>query len=314
MENYTTKSPVLFLIFNRPDVTAIVFEAIQAAKPPRLYIAADGPRSDKPGDVQLCLETQEVIQNIDWPCEVKTLFREINLGCKNAVSSAIDWFFDNEEEGIILEDDCLPSSDFFYFCDAMLEKYRHDTRIRHITGSNFQDGKKYGDASYFFARQTHVWGWAGWKRVWKDYDKTLSTFDDQESALWIDKIFDDRFIAQDWKKIFSDIKAGKVDTWDYQLALTNYFNHGLSVNPNVNLIKNIGFREDGTHTTSGGSPRANLPQRKIGELNHPLFVLPEYQADYVVFNEAFNLDERWRQHNLLRRRFKRWLKSSLKAI
>lgn len=311
MQTYHTKSPVLFLIFSRPDTTTAVFEQIRLAKPSRLYIAADGARKDRPEEEQLCKETLLIVSHIDWPCQVKTLYRDTNLGCKNAVSSAIDWFFEQEEEGIILEDDCLPAIDFFSYCDELLEKYRFDTRIRHIAGSNLQLGRQWGEASYYFARQTHVWGWASWRRVWKDYDKTLSSFKDEEALLEIDKIFEDQFVAHDWKNIFKDLKAGLIDTWDYQLALTNYFNNGLSINPNVNLISNIGFRSDGTHTTSSDNPYANIPLGTIGNLIHPQYILPEKQADYIVFDQSFHLQERWRQHNLLRRQFKRWLRSKL---
>ena len=313
MRNNQTLSPVLFLIFNRPDTTKLVFEQIKAAKPTKLYIAADGPRLNSPTDAQLCRETLDVVQEIDWQCEVKTLYREVNLGCKHSVSSAIDWFFENEEEGIILEDDCLPSADFFPYCDTLLAKYRFDTRIRHIAGSNLQLGKKWGDASYYFANQTHVWGWASWRRVWADYDKELSTYSIEDANVIIDKIFKDAFVAEDWKQIFKRLKAGEIDTWDYQLALINFFNNSLSINPNVNLISNIGFRSDGTHTTDTENPYANLNLDKIDELLHPHYFIPESEADYAVFSRDLNLEERWRRHNLLRRRFKRWLKLQFKS-
>lgn len=308
METYQTISPVLFLIFNRPDTTSLVFQEIRSAKPSKLYIAADGARANNESDQRLCLQSLEIVSHIDWPCEVKTLYRENNLGCKNAISSSIDWFFEHEEEGIILEDDCLPAKDFFRFCDEMLVRYRFDTRIRHITGCNLQLGNKWGNATYYFANQTHVWGWASWRRVWKDYDKTLSAYDDAEATVQLEKLFDDAFLAAEWKRIFIELKQGKIDTWDYQLALINYFNNSLSVNPNVNLIKNIGFRADGTHTTSTDSPYANIPLETLGSITHPQYILPEKSADYAVFNRDFNLDYRWKRHNLLRRRFKRWLK------
>ena len=120
-EPYDIKSAVLFIIFNRPDTTKKVFDQIKAGKPGRLYIAADGPRMNRPGEEVLCRQTREIINDVDWPCEVKTLFRQTNQGCKEAVSSAIAWFFENEEEGIILEDDCLPNNSFFRFCDTLLE-------------------------------------------------------------------------------------------------------------------------------------------------------------------------------------------------
>ncbi|HEY0177078.1 MAG TPA: nucleotide-diphospho-sugar transferase, partial [Pedobacter sp.] len=242
MDNYITKSPVLFLIFNRPDTTSRVFREIRAARPARLYIAADGPRTDRENEELLCNETLTIVSQIDWDCKVEKLIRTSNLGCKDAVSSAIDWFFENEEEGIILEDDCLPSKSFFYYCDTLLEKYRSDTRIRHIAGCNLQKGRKWGQASTYFANQTHVWGWATWKRVWKDYDKDLKLYRDEEVAEKLGQIFTDPFVIHDWTKIFKEVKAGKIDTWDFQLAFTNYFNNSLSINPNVNLISNIGFR------------------------------------------------------------------------
>lgn len=310
--NYITKSPVLFLIFNRPDTTQRVFNEIRAAKPPRLYIASDGPRIDRENDVLLCQEALSIVQLIDWECKVERLVRPDNLGCKHAISSAIDWFFENEEEGIILEDDCLPAKSFFYYCDTLLEKYRLDTRIRHIAGANLQGGKKWGDASTYFTNQTHVWGWASWRRVWKDYDKELSRYEEDEVADKMSNIFTDPFVIADWARIFKELKAGKIDTWDYQLAFLNYFNHGLSINPNVNLISNIGFREDATHTLALESPYANVPLQEISEITIPKYILPEKKADYAVLEYDFNLKERWRKHNLLRRRFKRWLKLQFK--
>ncbi|WP_432713741.1 nucleotide-diphospho-sugar transferase [Pedobacter sp.] len=308
MKDYQTKSPVLFLVFNRPDTTNLVFEEIRGAKPAKLYIAADGPRAGRENDAQRCQETLAIVKNIDWDCEVKTLFRENNLGCKNAISSAIDWFFDNEEEGIILEDDCLPAKSFFYYCDTLLAKYRFDTRIRHIAGCNLQMGTKWGNDSIYFANQTHVWGWASWKRVWKDYDKDLKAYHENEVEEIFSNIFTDKLVIETWANIFKEVKAGKIDTWDYQLALINYFNNSLSINPNVNLIKNIGFREDATHTFNAESAHANLPLEEITEITYPKYVLPQKKADYAPLIHEFNLVARWKKHNSLKRRFKRWFK------
>ena len=163
MSEYIAQSPVLFLVFNRPDTTLRVFSEIRKAQPKKLYIAADGPRAERPNEDLLCQQTLDIFKKIDWPCEIQTLFRKENLGCKEAVSSAITWFFEREEEGIILEDDCLPAPSFFRYCDTLLEKYRFDTRIRHIAGVNHHSGKRWGDASIFFANHTHVWGWASWR-------------------------------------------------------------------------------------------------------------------------------------------------------
>ena len=306
--HYQTTSAVLFIVFNRPDTTAKVFEQIKKARPPRLYVAADGPRDGRPDEADLCNRTREIVNQIDWECDVKTLFREKNRGCKEAVSSAITWFFDNEEEGIILEDDCLPAESFFRFCDELLAKYRFDTRIRHIGGCNLQEGKKWGTHTYYFSNMTHVWGWASWRRVWKDYDKELSRYNKAYVAPQLAKIFDDDLIVESWKDIFEKVQAGKIDTWDYQLAFINFFNHSLSVIPNYNLISNIGFGADATHSVDTSSKFANVPLAEIKEISHPLYVLPEKQADIFTLNYFFNVDERRRRQNSLKKRITRLFK------
>ncbi len=166
-------SPVLFLIFNRPETTEQVFSAIKKAQPPRLYIAADGPRSEYPNDAESCDISRAIATNVDWDCEVKTLFQDQNLGCRLAVSGAVDWFFEQETEGIILEDDCLPDQSFFLFCQELLEQYRDDTRIMQIGGTNYQFGKKRTNYSYYFSRYGHLWGWASWRRAWSFYDEKM---------------------------------------------------------------------------------------------------------------------------------------------
>lgn len=312
LENYKTTSPVLFIVFNRPEFTLKVFEGIRAARPERFYIAADGPRPDRVTDRELCEQTRAITQQADWDCKVFTLFREQNMGCKDAVSSAITWFFEHEEEGIILEDDCLPSVSFFRFCDEMLTRYRYDTRVRHITGSNLQDGQKRGDATYFFSNLTLVWGWASWRRVWKDYDKNLTPYEVDEVAIELRKIFDDPLIIESWLAIFKEVKAGKIDTWDYQLTFLNFFNNSLSVIPNFNLITNIGFGENATHTTQLSSKFANVPMVEIEEIKHPKFILPEKMADRYTLDYVFNIEERKKEQNVFRRRVKRKLKSYFK--
>jgi hypothetical protein len=308
------KSPVLFLIFNRPDTTARVFEAIKAAKPSRLYIAADGPRIDRPEELILCEQARQIVSHVDWSCEVQTMFRPANLGCKNAMSSAIDWFFSKEEEGIILEDDCLPNQSFFYYCDTLLEKYRYDTRIRHIAGSNLHRGKVWGDASIYFTNQTHVWGWASWKRVWDDYDKDLKRYNELEVYESLSNIFEERLVLEEWTKFFKQLKAGEIDTWDYQLAFTNFFNNGLSVNPNANLVTNIGFGRDATHTISTDSPYANIPLQELWNITYPKYTLPQKKADYALFNYDFQLEERWKRHNKIKNRIKRWVLGKIKNV
>lgn len=314
--SYKTKSPLLFIVFNRPDTTIRIFEKIKEAKPARLYIAADGPRENRSKEQSLCTQVRQITEQVDWDCTVKTLFRETNLGCKNAVSSAIDWFFQNEEEGIILEDDCLPANDFFFFCDELLIKYRHDTRVRHICGCNLQQGNIRGSASYYFANMTHVWGWASWKRVWKDYDKDLSLYGEDEVSKQMSKIFEEPLIVETWTDIFKSMKLNKIDTWDYQLAFINFFNNGLTAIPNTNLISNIGFREDATHTSSPLDYNANIPLGALKELTHPKYFLPEKEADYFtlyndfeIYNRKTEIEAKIKKNKRLKYRLKRWIKS-----
>jgi hypothetical protein len=306
---YETKSAVLFVIFNRPGTTQKVFDAIRAAKPKRLYLAADGPRPGVPDDASLCKQTREIVGKIDWDCTVKTLFRDENKGCKNGVSAALSWFFNHEEEGIILEDDCLPANSFFKFCDTLLEKYRHDKRVRHITGCNLQFGKKWGENSYYFSNRTHVWGWASWGRVWDDYDLRLEKYDSAEIHKQMKNIYDDDLVVESWVNIFNEVKAGKINSWAYPLDFANFFNNGLVIIPNENLISNIGFSVDATNTLNENNLYANIPLAEIGEITHPAFMLPEKQADLFIMYNHFNIEETRRKRNRLHRRIKRWVKA-----
>ncbi|MXV50011.1 nucleotide-diphospho-sugar transferase [Pedobacter sp. HMF7647] len=290
---YQTSSPLLFIIFNRPDTTLTVFERIREAKPKRLYIAADGPRTSREDEEHLCSEARKVIEQVDWDCSVETLFREKNLGCKYAVSSAVDWFFSKEEEGIILEDDCLPSNDFFRFCDEMLVKYRYDSRIRHITGCNLQYGKKWGDATYYFSRNVHVWGWASWKRVWNSYDVELSKYQRPEAERQFSNVFSEQLLIQSWVDIFQQLKDGKIDTWDYQVGIINFFENGLCVIPNCNLVSNIGFGQNATHTFNEVDRNANIPHEDLpAEVIHPEYILAETKADSLLLNRDFDIENR----------------------
>ena len=275
------KTPILLLIFNRPDNTKEVFDAIALAKPERLYIAADGPRPDNQGDEILCDETRKIFELIDWPCELFTLLRKENMGARYACTSAIDWFFEQEEEGIILEDDCVPSTDFFRFSTTLLKKYRDDPRIMHIGGTNLQFGNKRGNASYYFSSIPAVWGWASWRRVWKNYDPEMAKFEKFEEENQMINVFPDKRIA-DWVSVMARmIYEKKVIAWDYPLAFHIGINNGLCIVPNVNLVSNIGFGNQSTHTKDSSHAHANIPIQKMNEhLIHPKFFIPHKHADF----------------------------------
>jgi len=275
------KTAVLFLIFNRLDTTKQVFEAIRKAKPPRLYIAADGPRKNKPGeDEKVRAVRKYVMNNIDWECEVKTLFRDKNLGCKYAVSSAITWFFENEEMGIILEDDCLPSQSFFWFCEELLERYKDDMRVWHISGNNFGFDKSGLKNTYSFIRFPQVWGWATWKNRWKEYDEDLADFQiDFNNNLDIKATLclTNNEIKKMIERFFLSAN-NKIDTWDYQWHATVIKNNGLCIFPSCNLISNLGDGDDATHT-KGDKERTHLNKY---EINFPLTHVKNYFIDYEL--------------------------------
>lgn len=289
--NKAFETPILFLIFNRPDTTLQVFNRLKVLKPKYLYVAADGPRESKTNELEKCEETRNIIKQINWDCELKTLFREKNLGCGKAVSSAISWFFDNVEEGIILEDDCLPSLSFFKFSSELLEKYRTDQRIWHISGYNLQEGKKRGSADYYFSQETPIWGWATWRRVWKHYNLTLESLSELEKtsskvSLKVSKIHS-LTALYDYRKV----TAGKVDTWDYQYSYYQLVNHGLSIVPNSNLVENIGFTPDATHQNKQKDTFIANKATDVdySEMKHPLFVLPHVEADKYTYNKRTRL-------------------------
>ena len=273
------ETPILFLIFNRPDTTQQVFDVIKKIKHNKLYIAADGPRENRDGEREKCEQTRNIIKQIDWECEIKTLFQDKNLGCKIGVSSAIDWFFENEEMGIIFEDDCLPDQSFFNFCQELLEKYKNDDRIMMISGDNFQNGIMRGNSSYYFSKNSHIWGWASWRKAWNKYDVNMSTHPDFKKNNQIKNIFKNIRIQEYWISIFDSVFSEKIDTWDYQWTYAIWANDGLSIIPNVNLISNIGFRDDATHTVGKYNERANVETKSIGKIIHPAVLIQNKEAD-----------------------------------
>ena len=283
-------SSVLFIVFNRPDTTRQVFEAIRAAKPPRLYIASDGPRAGRAGEHALCEQVQQVLTDVDWPCKVQRLIRKENLGCKLGVSSAIDWFFENEEEGIILEDDVLPLPSFFNFCDELLDRYRTNEKITMISGCNLVSKRYRPSESYFFSRYCHIWGWATWRRAWKNYDVSMTDWPNWCANDGLSEFVNlTPQLAEFWKKIFDAVHSGKVDTWDYQWVFSCWKTGGLSVIPETNLTSNIGFRADATHTVMEIPPCVleSSPQDLGFPLVAPRDVLRGKLADSIIERFVF---------------------------
>lgn len=289
MNDWQLKAPVAFFIFNRPNTTEKVFETIRQAKPTKLLVVADGPRADQPGEVEKCAAARAIIDRVDWDCEVLKIYSAVNQGCKLRVSSGLDWVFDTVEEAIILEDDCLPHPTFFRFCEELLEKYRGDERIAMISGVNFQFGRKRTSYSYYFSRYTHIWGWASWRRAWEYYDVTMKLWPTIKEGGWLQDILGNSQTSKYWGNIFQSVYDGKINTWDYQWTFACWVQCGLSILPNVNLVSNIGFGINSTHT-NGQSKFANMPVEPIAfPLLHPSYILRDAMADAYTENDQFTV-------------------------
>ncbi len=272
--------PVVFCVFNRPTPTRTVFAAIARARPARLLIVADGPRKDRPGEEDLCRQVREIAEQVDWPCDVLTNFSATNLGCRERIISGLNWAFSLVEEAIILEDDCLPDPSFFPFCQEMLERYRGDSRIAMISGDNFTGVSLPTGYSYFFSRMTHVWGWATWRSAWSRYDRHLRQWPEIKHANLLSEIFDDPRLVEYWTARFDEMHNDTgPNTWDYQWAYTNLIHNALCVTPAVNMVTNIGFGADATHT-SGADKNMTLASHSMEwPLRHPPGFVPMRSMD-----------------------------------
>lgn len=290
MTDFRLTTPVAFIIFNRPETTKKVFNEIAKAQPPKLLIVGDGPRSSRPGEIELVAATRAIIERVDWPCEVFVNFSEINLGCKSRVSSGLDWVFEQVPEAIILEDDCLPDPSFFRFCQELLERYRDDFRVGMISGDNFQFGCRYNQDSYYFSKYTHIWGWATWRDRWVgSYDVDMLDWPNVRNERRLLNLLRDSKEVAYWTSILEKVYLGKIDTWDYQWGFANWINKRVGILPSVNLISNIGFGPQATHTRRKNY-LANLPTLSMEfPLAHPVDIVTNEIADSFTKNNWFML-------------------------
>lgn len=288
MSDYQLKTPVAFIVFNRPNTTKKVFAEIAKAKPPKLLVIADGPRSNHPDDIKKCAEVRAIIDDVDWDCEVLTKYSTENMGCRHCPPKGLDWVFEVVEEAIILEDDCLPHPDFFRFCEELLEKYRDDERIAMISGGNFQFGKKRTSYSYYFSRYPHLWGWASWRRAWKRYDTNMKLWPIIRDGGWLQDILGDKKSVRYWTKQIENTYQGKFDTWDYQWVLECWIQNKLTVLPNVNLISNIGFGSEAVHTTKINKFAKMKTECIDFPISHPPYIFRDSVADSITRNEMFS--------------------------
>jgi hypothetical protein len=273
-------TPVALFVFNRPDTTRRVFEAIANVRPTKLLLIADGPRPERPHETEICQEVRDIVGRVDWPCEVARNFADKNLGCQERIISGLDWVFSQVEEAIILEDDCLPDLSFFPFCQELLEKYRGDGRITYISGDNLIEKYMDTEASYYFSRIGGVWGWATWRSEWKRYDRYLSDWPKLKSEGMLAEIFDEPRVVAHWTYIFDSMhdKTGP-NTWDYQWLYTGLKNNSLTIIPSVNLVTNIGFGPDATHTTEKDSRFILQSTPMAFPLVHPSSLVPSRTLD-----------------------------------
>lgn len=263
-----TCAPILLIGFNRPDFMAAQIAAVREARPLKLYVAVDGPRPDRPDEAEKCRAVRECVKLVDWPCEVKTLFREKNLGCKYGVSEAISWFFDNEEEGIVLEDDCRPSPDFFRFATEMLARYRDDERIGIVTGFNHFNLQSDEAVSYHFSSHLDIWGWASWRRTWARYDVTMAPYIGHADEV-IEASAMTPYFKMFMRRGIQKVQAGQCNTWDFQFSLMFLAERYLAVSPRVKLVANAGVCDvAATHT--GGYNYYAPRFAKSGSIDFPL--------------------------------------------
>ena len=280
------RTAVGLIVFHRPEQTERVLAEIARARPPRLLVAADAPRDEVPGEADACMAVREIIDRVDWPCEVVTDYADRHLGCGLRESSAMDWFFEREEEIVILEDDTLPSQGFFRYCEELLDRYRDDERVMAIGGNNLFRGRQVSPYSYFFSRYLQSWGWASWRRAWRYYDYEIKLWPSLRETEWLKTVIEDQRAIAYWRDIFDRID--RHDTWDYQFLFACWAQHGLAIVPAVNLVSNIGYGVKAAHTTRANDPLANIPAVEMPfPLQHPPFMVRNVEADALTDRESF---------------------------
>ena len=294
-------TPVAFFIFNRPDVTKVVFQRIAKARPKRLFIAADGPRG--PEDEDACEQARAIVDRVDWECDVIRNYSDKNLGCGRRVSSGIELVLSEVEEAIFLEDDTVPNASFFPYCEALLERYRHDERVMTINGNNFQSGQRRSEYSYHFSKYPSCWGWASWRRAWRHYDFEMQTWPEFKKTGMMAMLHDERREQAFWTALFDTMyeSPGSIDTWDHQWKYACWSQNGLATEPSVNLVANIGLGHPNASHTTGDNPmlRDLSETQELGKIRHPPFVVRHRDADAHIFDHMVGGVKRGAKDSLL---------------
>ncbi|MEQ8208205.1 MAG: glycosyltransferase family 2 protein [Lacipirellulaceae bacterium] len=291
MGPHPLETPVVMLVFNRPDMTARVLAEVAKQRPKTLFVCGDGPRVDRPNEASQVAATRALFENLDWDCDLRTRFSMENHGCKLGVAEGLNWVFGQTEQAIILEDDCLPDPTFFPFCEQLLKRYADDQRVMAISGNNWQDGQSRSPDSYYFSKYMHCWGWATWRRAWQKCDLSLSRWPSFRDSGGPELMADSPAEADYWRYIFERQFGGEIDSWAFAYQFTCWAEHGLTALPATNLVSNIGFGEAGTHTKNADHPHANQPTVPIHEITHPASVYRHREADRYSFGRCYYQDK-----------------------
>ena len=282
-------APVVFLVYNRPELTRLAFASIRAWKPETLIVVADGPRRGDSRDAERCAATRAVVESVDWSCDLRTDFASSNLGCTARVSSGITRALELFDRAIILEDDCVAEPSFFPFAEEMLERYADDERIFSVSGDNFLFGRRVTRDSYFFSRYPYCWGWATWSRAWKHYDVAMRAWPQLREGDFLANVFaGDRNAIGYWRLVLDRTYSKVTDTWDFPWYLTCWMHDALTVVPETNLVTNIGFIRQATHTTMRMNALGNIPSAPLSfPLRHPTAIERNEAADRHIEKRVF---------------------------
>lgn len=271
-------TPILLIAFSRADTALAVINSVRMIKPSNLYIACDGPRVEIAGEAELCRATRDAIEaSIDWPCKVHRLYQKENLGCRKGPVEAINWFFSQVEEGIILEDDVVPSEDFYFFCQDLLVRYRFDNRVGAIGGSYLSHAESIHSADYVFSKFVQAWGWASWRRAWINFDANMSSWP-QAKHMGLLKDIGGVDFARYLGTCFDKAAGNNNSIWDYIWMFSSIKEGYLCCHPTKQLVSNIGFDERATHTIGGVSPLRPIEVMSF-PLRHPKFFLADKRYD-----------------------------------
>lgn len=261
--------PVALFLFNRPKELSAVFSQISKVKPSTLFLIADGPREENADDRQLCSEARSIVDQVNWPCKVYKKYSKKNQGCRIAIPNGLDWVFSIVDQCVILEDDCVPNESFFHYCEDLLHIYRHNPKIMAIGGHRYDGPDQFDSESYFFSKYPSTWGWATWRRAWKHFDLNLSQWPELKNTDWLKKILGNQHHEIYWSRIFDQMIAG-LDAWDYALVFSAWLQGGISIRSSVNMIENIGFGSDATHTKEDNQLISGRKHQKLEfPLKHP---------------------------------------------